>query len=231
ISRSAATPGAERGAARRGGGVARWPAAVAARWAEFDALGGHVAISRPEAGGGSGCASQLAACGGREYRRLDRAGRAAAQLSASRHPLPHLDRGVPSPGAARPCPGLGRRRGALVRSRCPARARHAAISPQDCPRHQRAAARGRKLVKQPRQLWRVAQIVVGSLLFVTLLIVGLGALLPRNWQVEESILINAPVASVHTWVGDLRRWPRWAQWNQAALWPENEVSEPSTGTG
>jgi uncharacterized membrane protein len=86
-------------------------------------------------------------------------------------------------------------------------------------------------MKQPPRLWRVAQIVVGSLLFVTLLIVGLGALLPRNWQVEESILINAPAASVHTWVGDLQRWPRWAQWNQAALWPENEVSEPSTGAG
>jgi hypothetical protein len=80
-------------------------------------------------------------------------------------------------------------------------------------------------------LGRVAQIVAGSLLFVTLLIVGIGALLPRNWQVEESILINAPAASVHAWVGDLRRWPRWAQWNQAELWPQNQVSEPSTGPG
>ena len=80
-------------------------------------------------------------------------------------------------------------------------------------------------------LGRVAQIVLGSLLLVTLLIAGIGALLPRNWQVEESILINAPAASVHAWVGDLRRWPRWAQWNQAELWPQNQVSEPSTGPG
>jgi len=87
------------------------------------------------------------------------------------------------------------------------------------------------MTNQRSQLWRVAQIVVGSLLFVTLLIAGLGALLPRNWQVEETILINAPAASVHAWVGDLRRWPRWAQWNQAALWPQNEVSEPSSGPG
>jgi len=86
-------------------------------------------------------------------------------------------------------------------------------------------------MKRPPQLWRVAQIVVGSLLFVTLLIAGLGALLPRNWQVEESILINAPAASVHAWVGDLRRWPRWAQWNQSTLSPQNQLSEPSSGPG
>jgi Polyketide cyclase / dehydrase and lipid transport len=84
---------------------------------------------------------------------------------------------------------------------------------------------------RPPQLWRVAQIVVGALLLVALLIFGLGALLPRNWQAEESILINAPAASVHAWVGDLRHWPQWAQWNQAELWPQNQLSEPSSGPG
>ncbi|HKO91308.1 MAG TPA: SRPBCC family protein [Polyangiaceae bacterium] len=77
----------------------------------------------------------------------------------------------------------------------------------------------------------MAQIVVGALLAVGFCIVGLGALLPRDWRVEESILINAPAPVVHAWVGDLQRWPRWAQWNQAALWPKNQVSDPSTGVG
>lgn len=80
-------------------------------------------------------------------------------------------------------------------------------------------------------LWRVAQIVVGSLLAVALLIVGLGALLPRDWKVQETILINAPPAAVHAWVGDLERWARWAQWNQSELWPQNRVSQPSSGPG
>jgi uncharacterized membrane protein len=84
---------------------------------------------------------------------------------------------------------------------------------------------------RPPGMWRVAQIVVGSLLAVTLLIVGLGALLPRDWQVQESILINAPAPAVHAWVADLQRWPRWAQWNQAELWPRNQVSSPSSGAG
>ena len=83
----------------------------------------------------------------------------------------------------------------------------------------------------PPSMWRVAQIVLGSLLAVALLIVGLGALLPRDWQVQETILINAPPAAVHAWVNDLERWPRWAQWNQSELWPQNRVSTPSSGPG
>jgi hypothetical protein len=83
----------------------------------------------------------------------------------------------------------------------------------------------------PSHLGRVLQIVIGVVVLVTLLILGVGALLPRRWRVEQSILINAPAASVHAWVSDLRRWPRWAQWNQAELWPRDQVGDPSIGTG
>src|SRR3954471_13773787 len=96
-------------------------------------------------------------------------------------------------------------------------------------RHKRA--RHGRNERMPSHLGRVLQIVIGVVVLVTLLIVGVGALLPRNWHVEQSILINAPAASVHAWVSDLRRWPRWAQWNQADLWPLFEVGETSAGTG
>lgn len=78
---------------------------------------------------------------------------------------------------------------------------------------------------------RVAQIVLGSLLAVALLLVGLGLLLPRRWHVESSIMINAPPAAIHAWVDDLQHWPRWAQWNQTELAPQNRVGTPSSGSG
>ena len=78
---------------------------------------------------------------------------------------------------------------------------------------------------------RVAQIVLGVLALTALLLAGLGALLPRRWHVEQSVMINAPPAAVHAWVSDLRHWPDWAQWNQAELAPKNQVSTPSTGVG
>ena len=78
---------------------------------------------------------------------------------------------------------------------------------------------------------RVAQIVLGSLLAVALVLVGLGLLLPRHWHVEASIMINAPPAAIHARVDDLHHWPQWAQWNQSALAPQNHVGTPSSGTG
>jgi hypothetical protein len=78
---------------------------------------------------------------------------------------------------------------------------------------------------------RVAQIVVGVLVFTALLLAGLGALLPRTWHVEQSIMINAPAAAVHRYVSDLQYWSEWAQWNQAELAPHNQLGQPSAGTG
>ena len=83
----------------------------------------------------------------------------------------------------------------------------------------------------PAHVLRVGQIVLGSLVVVGLLLTGLGALLPRHWHVTESIMINAPPTSIHAWVNDLHHWPLWAQWNQTALAPKNEVSNPGVGSG
>lgn len=83
----------------------------------------------------------------------------------------------------------------------------------------------------PPPLLRVAQIVLGVLALTGLLLAGLGALLPRRWHVEQSVMINAPPAAIHAWVNDLHHWPKWAQWNQADLAPKNELSAPSAGTG
>lgn len=78
---------------------------------------------------------------------------------------------------------------------------------------------------------RVAQIVLGVLALTGLLLATLGSLLPRRWHVQESIMINAPPPAIHAWVGDLRHWPQWAQWNQDDLAPKNELSAPSAGAG
>jgi hypothetical protein len=83
---------------------------------------------------------------------------------------------------------------------------------------------------RPRLL-PVFQIVLAALAAVALLLFGIGALLPREWRVERSIMINAPAESVHRWAADLAYWSRWAQWDQGPLAPENELGEPSSGVG
>lgn len=82
-----------------------------------------------------------------------------------------------------------------------------------------------------RPLFPVFQIVLGATAAVALLLIGIGALLPRQWRVERSIMINAPPQRVHRRVEDLAYWSRWAQWDQGSLAPRNELGVPSSGAG
>jgi len=83
---------------------------------------------------------------------------------------------------------------------------------------------------RPRLL-PVFQIVLGAVALVALVLTGIGAILPRHWRVERSLMINAPPSSVHRWAADLAYWPRWAQGNQGSLAPENQLGAPSAGVG
>lgn len=47
-------------------------------------------------------------------------------------------------------------------------------------------------------------------LVLSLLILGVGFFLPTDWQVEESVMIQAPSATIHPFVADLRAWETWA---------------------
>lgn len=47
---------------------------------------------------------------------------------------------------------------------------------------------------------------------VPVAVVGLGLLLPRSWEVERRVAIDAPAAAVHARLADLRTWSDWAPW-------------------
>jgi hypothetical protein len=67
-------------------------------------------------------------------------------------------------------------------------------------------------------------------------LVVLGALvalvLPREWKVTRSIVIDAPPAKIHPWLIDLKRWQDWSPWTRA-LDPQlrNIYEGPQDGVG
>ncbi len=78
-----------------------------------------------------------------------------------------------------------------------------------------------------------------ALKFVGLGLVGLvvvvtvvGLLLPRQWHVEQSIVINASPEHIHPLVNDLKLWQSWAAWTRD-MDPEvkNEYGGPASGVG
>ncbi|MEM7309635.1 MAG: SRPBCC family protein [Planctomycetota bacterium] len=76
--------------------------------------------------------------------------------------------------------------------------------------------------------------LIGCGVLVLLLVVGLvvlGFVLPTEWSLERTVVINAPPAEVHTQLIDLRTWEDWSAWNREAD-PTCEwdyTGEPGTG--
>jgi hypothetical protein len=71
-----------------------------------------------------------------------------------------------------------------------------------------------------------------GLLIVVVILLGIGFLLPTEWDVERSILINAPADNIYADVAALRTWPDWTYWNRARE-PECKWSfeGPEVGAG
>lgn len=71
-------------------------------------------------------------------------------------------------------------------------------------------------------------IVVGGLL---LLVVVIGFLLPAEWKVERSIVVNAPPAAIHPYIDDMAKWKEWSPFDREDPAMTMEISTPSAGVG
>ncbi len=62
---------------------------------------------------------------------------------------------------------------------------------------------------------RVLIIVGLGILGLVAAVVVVGLLLPRQWSVEETVVINAGPEHIHPLVDDLKEWQSWAAWTKA----------------
>jgi hypothetical protein len=71
-------------------------------------------------------------------------------------------------------------------------------------------------------------LVLGVLLLAFIII---GFLLPSGYALERSLLIKASPEQIHQLVGDLRRWPEWAPWEDMDPSVETLYGPTTTGVG
>ena len=55
------------------------------------------------------------------------------------------------------------------------------------------------------------------LLGLILVVIVAGFVLSPEIKLDKSVVINAPMAKVHEYVGDLKNWPSWAPWTDPEL--------------
>jgi uncharacterized protein YndB with AHSA1/START domain len=70
-----------------------------------------------------------------------------------------------------------------------------------------------------------------AVIVLTLLFVGIGFLLPSQFHVERSVVINAPAEKVYALISDPREWKRWTVWNRRDPAMRIEYAGPPSGVG
>lgn len=81
-------------------------------------------------------------------------------------------------------------------------------------------------------MMRVLKIGGLGLVGLVAVLVVVGLFLPRQWHVEQTVVINAKPEHIHPLVDDLKEWQSWAAWTKA-MDPEvkYEYSAQSAGVG
>lgn len=78
-----------------------------------------------------------------------------------------------------------------------------------------------------RRLKTAALVIVG----VVVVVLGVGAFLPKEYRVERSIEIDAPPDAVFDRVNSLRQWDGWSPWIAKDPSIESTYSGPEAGVG
>lgn len=74
-------------------------------------------------------------------------------------------------------------------------------------------------------------VVAGCVAAVSVLLVGIGILLPNRWNVTREVLVHAPPAAIHPLVDDWHAWQTWAKSPGDDPTLQYEYSGPSRGVG
>jgi len=78
---------------------------------------------------------------------------------------------------------------------------------------------------------RALKLTVLVLLAVVVLVLGIGAFLPKDFRVERSIEIDAAADVVFDQVNSLRKWDAWSPWIARDPSIENSFAGPEAGVG
>lgn len=78
---------------------------------------------------------------------------------------------------------------------------------------------------------RALKVIIGVLVALTLLLLGIGLFIPKDYHVERSIEIDAPPDLVFDQVNNFRNWDAWSPWLAQDPTIKNEYSGPESGVG
>ncbi len=73
-------------------------------------------------------------------------------------------------------------------------------------------------------------VLIGLVVLVALLVV-VGFVLPTEYELSESMVIDAQPGTIHAMVGNLERWPDWMPWHDMDPTIKTTLGDKSAGVG
>ncbi len=70
-----------------------------------------------------------------------------------------------------------------------------------------------------------------TVLALVVVFVAVGYFLPKDYDMERSIVIDATPERIHAYVGDLEQWDKWMPWKEADPSIEVKLGEKTKGVG
>lgn len=61
---------------------------------------------------------------------------------------------------------------------------------------------------------KILKALLSIIIILIVIVVVVGLFLPTSYTVERSIVIDAPPAKIHEYVGDLNKWETWEPWRE-----------------
>ncbi len=61
---------------------------------------------------------------------------------------------------------------------------------------------------------KILKTLLSVIVVIIIVVVVIGLFLPTSYTVERSIVIDAPPAQIHKYVGDLNQWDAWEPWKE-----------------
>lgn len=85
--------------------------------------------------------------------------------------------------------------------------------------------------KKSSGLVKLVKFLLALTLLLAVFVVGATAMLPSNYEVSKSIVIDADRGDIHAIVGDLNRWPEWDPWKDDDPTIKVTLGDKTTGVG
>lgn len=81
------------------------------------------------------------------------------------------------------------------------------------------------------QLIKLIYAFIKSIILISIVTLVVGLLLPQQYKIDKTIVIEAPPSQLQALISDFKQWPKWSPWQKVAPDIKFSLGNPNAGVG